>query len=302
MKSKKKPTTPIQPCFPGTTVDPFDKMKMELVDVTPTMAAKWLEGNEFNRALSPTRVKEMVADMLAGRWLGLSPEAIVRGEDGSLYDGQHRLHALIQAGMTIRFRVYLNAPRSVLDVLNRGKPRSTSDVIAIADRKRVSHVVSSVMGAIHLLRTAGTLSTARVKMGPDNMRLLLREHENDAKNVFDAIGGSHNCFSNAAFLSALVVAYRAYPKEVTAFARAISTGANLATDSPVLALRDIITKVRQPKMVGSTSGNTTRRDDMNLRTFSALSAFINGESRAFVKPNESARKAFLQPWLQPESG
>lgn len=153
----------------------------------------------------------------------------------------------------------------------------------------------AVYAAIFSLRVGGSLAHARGKMSIRDLRAMLEEHGADVNAVLGVCGSTHDRFSNAAFLSALAVAHRTNPKEAITFLEAIVSGANLSDDSPLLYLRDVLTGAKNPK--GSASkGNSTRRDDLNLRTFSAFAAYLQNKSRQHVKPSEAARALFLRPW------
>lgn len=80
-------------------------MKAELMKITPEIARQYLERNTANyRALSNVKVKSYAEDMRNGRW-ETNGEAIVFSKDGTLKNGQHRLHAIIESGATIELLV-----------------------------------------------------------------------------------------------------------------------------------------------------------------------------------------------------
>jgi hypothetical protein len=66
--------------------------------VTPELAKQWLEANTHNRPLSEELVIAYMVDMLDGRWQ-YNGDAIRFDHTGRLIDGQHRLHACIEAGV-----------------------------------------------------------------------------------------------------------------------------------------------------------------------------------------------------------
>lgn len=79
--------------------------KMEIVSITPEHAAWVLENrNPHNRNLRSKDVATYARDMADGHWKNTG-EAIKFDEDGNLLDGQHRLHAVVEAGVTIDFLV-----------------------------------------------------------------------------------------------------------------------------------------------------------------------------------------------------
>lgn len=88
----------------------FD-MKIQIMDVTPQMAARWLEHNTENRNVNHTRVKAIARDIKEGHW-DCTHQGIAIASDGTLVDGQHRLMAIVLANKTVKVPVAMNAPKS----------------------------------------------------------------------------------------------------------------------------------------------------------------------------------------------
>jgi hypothetical protein len=75
----------------------------EFVDVTPEMAAAWLQNNK-NRKIIATHVAALKKEMVSGHWVtGLDQIAFDR--HGNLLEGQHRLTALVELGVTLKMLV-----------------------------------------------------------------------------------------------------------------------------------------------------------------------------------------------------
>ena len=100
-------------------------LRFAFVDVTPDLAQRWLNLNtEQNRRQSPAKkdaYKTMIKD---GLWNALTGECIKFGVDGSLYDGQHRLEAVIASGKTVTMLVCWGVPAAAFHVLDQGWSRS----------------------------------------------------------------------------------------------------------------------------------------------------------------------------------
>ena len=76
-------------------------MKTATVKVTPAMALNWLNTcNTKNRRVNKKHVQNLANEMKSGRWT-VNGETIAFDEDMVLIDGQHRLHAIIQSGVSI---------------------------------------------------------------------------------------------------------------------------------------------------------------------------------------------------------
>lgn len=112
-------------------------MKIELVDMTPALAAKLLEGNSKNRNISPRRVDALAAQIAQGEWV-LDGSPVRVAASGRLLDGQHRLHAIVQAGATIRMHLATGVDERAQLVIDTGKPRTFSDYLRLVGESQVS--------------------------------------------------------------------------------------------------------------------------------------------------------------------
>ena len=85
-----------------------------IVEVTPALAAQWLTSNTKSRPLNEAKVAEYAEKMRLGVWREGRGMPIIRRSDGRLINGQHRLCAIIRAGVavTLRVDVYERARKS----------------------------------------------------------------------------------------------------------------------------------------------------------------------------------------------
>lgn len=105
----------------------------EIVQVSPEMATKWLEGNTHNRPINQETVNRYARDMAAGRWK-VTHQAIAWDKDGRLVDGQHRLWAILQSGATVPLLVIHGLDISAQTVIDTGLSRSTWQRLSLSDR------------------------------------------------------------------------------------------------------------------------------------------------------------------------
>jgi hypothetical protein len=97
---------------------------IELVDVSPALAQAWLNLNhDENRRIKKARVSQYARTMRAGGWMPTT-ETIKFDSLGQLMDGQHRLLAVISAGVTVPMFVARNLPPSTFHVLDHIGPRT----------------------------------------------------------------------------------------------------------------------------------------------------------------------------------
>jgi hypothetical protein len=111
------------------------KTKQWTQDVTPDWALSKLDEAKIevsNRHVNERHVALLMDDMGKGRWVE-NGVAIVLDEDGYLIDGQHRLWAVAQSGVTIRSLIVQGVNRDMalptINVNQRG--RSLADVITM---------------------------------------------------------------------------------------------------------------------------------------------------------------------------
>lgn len=105
-------------------------MTFKMVVVSPELAAEWLKRNRKNRPINATHVAKLVRDMKAGRWAP-SPQPIVFDVDGDLIDGQHRLRAVMEAGVSIAMAVAENAPRESIRGIDMGAQRNAVGIVSM---------------------------------------------------------------------------------------------------------------------------------------------------------------------------
>jgi hypothetical protein len=107
--------------------------------ITPRIAGELLAANyEEQRHLQENHVSRLAATMTRGAW-HLSPDAItiVRGK---LFNGQHRLQALIAANRTYEFLVLRSNDDQLYQIIDSGKTRTVGDVIACDNANLVAAI------------------------------------------------------------------------------------------------------------------------------------------------------------------
>jgi hypothetical protein len=114
------------------------------VDITPGLAAAFLTLNtkteQKNRGSgigSKKRIADYVEQIKTGHFM-TTHQGIAFSDSGVLLDGQHRLYAIEQSGVTVKMLVTTGQPEQTFSVIDVGMKRSTSTLTGL-DR-RVSAV------------------------------------------------------------------------------------------------------------------------------------------------------------------
>lgn len=118
-----------------------------IMRVTPRLAEEWLGKNESNRNLRPARVAQLVRDMQAGAF-ALTGDSIKFDWNGNLIDGQHRLTAVRDSGVTIEILVVRGLAPTVRSVIDTGARRSAGDALRMVGKVNGTR---SLAAAIRLL-------------------------------------------------------------------------------------------------------------------------------------------------------
>lgn len=124
-----------------------EKPSASVVFVTPDMAERWLEANTRNRNLNEKVVRTYVRDMISGAWL-LTGEGIKFATDGSLLDGQHRLTAIVRAGVTVPMFVMRGVSPEAQRVMDTGKKRTAADALSVLGEQNPAQLAATVRLAL----------------------------------------------------------------------------------------------------------------------------------------------------------
>lgn len=114
-------------------------MKTAIETITPAIAKAYLLKNDNNRPLRQNHIRLLASDIKNGDWQ-ITHQGIAFDSTGRLIDGQHRLHAIIQAGVGIQILVTRGCSSSSFSILDRGANRTPSDIIGWP--KRITETIS----------------------------------------------------------------------------------------------------------------------------------------------------------------
>lgn len=138
-------------------------IKTTLMWVTPEMAGQWLEKNTHNRKTRPRGSNTYVREIKEGRWHVIH-QGIAFDSKGLLVDGQHRLLAVCDAGISIPLMVTFGLPAGSMEAVDRGMKRSIPDILqlehAIPNSSRISSLVAVIAACVHSLDTTMTPGVA----------------------------------------------------------------------------------------------------------------------------------------------
>lgn len=243
-------------------------LESAVMDVTPARAEKWLKKNHpENRPIAWSRVESFVNDMVSGNWR-LTHQGICFDGDGWLIDGQHRLHAIVKSGMTVRLCVATNRGAQFHDPIDRGGPRSVAVVTGIHPR------VTSALALLHRMEQGTINDTTPVTVAET---LVVNEHHRPWLDAIMEHPGVQSRRSLIAGVRAACVWTMPIDQDATMdFLVKVQSGEMIARGDPAFAFR----KWRE-KAVGANS---------NIVLYAALNCLrhaINGATMTSVYTGES---------------
>lgn len=213
--------------------------KAEPVLVTPEMAAHWLKtANTRNRALRPRGVSDMARDMAAGKF-AMNGEAIKFGWDGNLLDGQHRLAAVVEAGVAVLMLVITGLDPATQETMDSGRRRNAGDALTLRGEHH-TQALAAILRKVWQWERGDTRFNGRAVPTTAECTALLGERPELRRSAEISVriykqfryipqsilGTAHYVFSGISTESA-----------VWYFAR-VGDGAELPTGHPVLTLRN----------------------------------------------------------------
>ena len=137
-------------------------VKVKLETITPKKAEMMWENNGQNRNLSDRHVERYKRDMTNGRW-GNNGETIKLSIAGEILDGQHRIKAVMESGVTVEMWVARGVEEDDACTIDSGRSRTAANVLQIKGQGCAS-LLSSSMNVVAYMLTTGKMKSGKAKM------------------------------------------------------------------------------------------------------------------------------------------
>jgi hypothetical protein len=110
-------------------IETMTQFRQSLKTITPKLAEKYFEMNTGNRPVKPENVRFISAQLKSGNW-NLGPDAIAFDLNGKLINGQHRLLACIETGISFESNVMFGLDPIAYNTIDTGVKRSGGDALS----------------------------------------------------------------------------------------------------------------------------------------------------------------------------
>jgi hypothetical protein len=252
-------------------------VRTQWLSVTPEYATRALDAYEkfcdehpeerLNRPVHQSQVNKYAADMKAGRW-GRNHQGLAFDRNGILMDGQHRLWAVAESGVTVMMPVTYGLDREAQLTIDSGLKRTTADMAAIAGFQGISNLHVGVVKAI-----ARSTSTSPVKLTTLQELQLLRDHQKALEFVFELFPRTRMAGITRAPVLAVVARafYTQPPEKLKRFAEVLVSGLTQAEEEHV------IIKLRNWLLTDRHGSGSNAAMETYGKTMRALHAYLRGE-------------------------
>ncbi len=261
------------------------KTSIKWEEITPKRAAAYLEKNVSNRTVRKGTVAAYARDMKQGNWVP-THQGIAFNDREELIDGQHRLHSIVESGVTVRMLVTRGIPAETgsmqtMDAVDRGAVRGVADQLQLQHGYRNSAQVAGCGSAIAQL-------TLQKWLGRITVPQMLKVLEIYGRHIEPVIQVANNSkikvFRRAPVNGPLALARVVAPQRIDDFVKQLESGAGLAVDSPVLLLRNHLL----------TAGSLTTQDNRELAklTLNCAHRFVLNEPMSRVNFSTAGLRYF----------
>lgn len=216
--------------------------KPSLVEVTPEMAADWLDNRNSglkNRTISKAVSGRYADAMRRGEWKA-NHQGIAFDTDGWLLDGQHRLLAVANSGVVVPLWVHVDMPRDVFDTLDVGRRRQAAHLLSVPNAMVLASSVRFIAVADGIADPRSTGAAYAALTNVETLDLVRKGGHKleQAARIGVRLAKGPRIVPSAAAAVAYQVLNTESAAELDEFVEALVTGAELAKDDPRLRLRN----------------------------------------------------------------
>jgi hypothetical protein len=256
----------------------------EVSTITPEVAAKWLAtSNKKNRKLSIKKVKRIASSITKGLWR-VTHQGIAFYDNDELADGQHRLAAIVMAGVPVQVMVTYGLPVEVHDSIDKGQARTLNhnmDFLGKHQSRNAMAVYRAMYSELdRQTRKADCWGSACYEVELPEFVAVQAKYEDAV--VFAMSVRQHRKIAICEVYAAVAAASFSHSKErLEEFLNVLASGvATKASDTAAIRLREYLLSHVLHKGIPS-------RFDTYVRCCTAIDAFLEhrGLSKLYARPD-----------------
>lgn len=246
----------------------------EIIDLTPELATKLLGINVQNRPVSRAHKEKLEKAIINGEWQ-INGQPIIIFNDGRMGDGQHRCHAVIKTGISIKTLIIKGIDPATFNTIDNVKPRSAADILNMKGEKNANKLSAAARTYLSYFlkgREAYCLSTPQIEK-------CIIDHPHIRYWVSRYCGALKLRIFPAAMNGYLAIASEKHGIDIVElFVEQLATGVNLSAGSPALVLRE--------RFLAQKDVSKLSTEIANAFMIKAINAHINGRKLTFLRHSE----------------
>ncbi len=218
--------------------------------VTPELATRWLEENNWNnRPVRDSYVTRLASDMRTGKWKGQNGEAIRFDTAGRLVDGQHRLWASVVSQCRFETLLVEGVDPEDYATIGTGATKVLRDFLGPMGGEKNVHLLSSAIRLVYMWERNLLNSLKDGKKMPTITELqeVLERHPR-LRDSADWVANHPSVRKLIVPSFAALLHYagtkEGHPATVESFLERLGTGVGLDAQDPVYQLRQFLEKQR----------------------------------------------------------
>lgn len=242
--------------------------------ITPAWA-EWALGkfNRGNRNKIPTAVARYARDMRSGNWEATSDGLAFSWEPIQINNGQNRLYAVIESGVTINAWIFTNQDPRHRMFVDDGVPRSAADSLTLVGMKVNRNEVSVLNVLLTGPRNAGSM-----KFSKSELKKGLEEHRDAVFFAYSAFDKDIRKVSIAPVKGVVARAfYHADKERLSIFCRILLEEKGFPRGIVREECDETIYTLRSSLQKRKNSPGTVERVEVYQRTQRMLFAWLHGE-------------------------
>jgi len=153
----------------------------DIEEIGPKEAKFMLGVNTHNRTIRQSRVDTMVRDMKAGKWQ-LNGESIKFSVTNRLLDGQHRLLAIVESGVSVPMVVVRGLSDADQETIDIGDKRHMGDILHLAGEANTTNL-GSVLRFCWSIETYGRRPSGGIHPSPQELATYLKDNPDIRESV-----------------------------------------------------------------------------------------------------------------------
>lgn len=224
------------------------KITAKVEKITPSIAEGMLAHNTHNRNIVPKSLKVIERALRLGEW-ELNGEAVKIAGDGTILDGQHRLTACVNTGVSFETFVIRGLPMETQESMDGGAKRTAAQLLTLRGIPNATYQAAIARSLIIREHSSLKLATTprTTEFSPTRTEIVRFAVENQDRIQYLV----HKCSQlskriplGTGATAALVEEFEKVDADDAAFFfERILDGQNLAKGDPIYALRDYYQKV-----------------------------------------------------------